>query len=542
MMEEKPVNTNPLYLGFDLSTQSLKAVVTNEALEVLYEASVNFDKDLPEFRTNGGVNKDERNSKIVSAQPIMWVKALDIVMEKIRLLEFPIDTIVGISGAGQQHGSVYWRRGAQKMLQTLDSGKFLHDQLAFAFSVTHSPVWMDSSTTEYCDKLEKFVGGPEELAKITGSKAYERFTGSQISKIFHTKREAYNSTERISLVSSFACSIFLGDYAGIDYSDGSGMNLLDIRTKTWDAKCLEGATSNESNLEAKLGMPVPSESVLGTVSNYFVERYGFSPDCKVVAFTGDNPSSFAAMALGPTDIAVSLGTSDTVFLSLDSLPEEGLGEGHIFANPMSSREHYMAMVCFKNGSLTRERVRRDAADRSWKIFNELLNSTPRGNFGNIGMYYDLWEIIPKVRNGDHRFNKEGSKLNKFTSKEVEVRALIEGQFLSRRIHAERIGCKTSKESKILATGGASGNEDILQVLSDVFNAPVYVQDTSSSADLGACYRIKHALAEEGSSFMEVVGNKASFKKVCDPNRDAKEIYDNMAKRFEVLEKSIVQGS
>jgi len=42
----------------------------------------------------------------------------------------------------------------------------------------------------------------------------------------------------------------------------------------------------------------------------------------------------AAMALGPTDIAVSLGTSDTVFLSLDSLPEEGLGEGHIFANPV----------------------------------------------------------------------------------------------------------------------------------------------------------------------------------------------------------------
>jgi len=53
------------------------------------------------YRTTGGVNKDERNPKIVSAQPIMWIKAIDIVMEKIRLLEFPIDTIVGISGAGQ---------------------------------------------------------------------------------------------------------------------------------------------------------------------------------------------------------------------------------------------------------------------------------------------------------------------------------------------------------------------------------------------------------------------------------------------------------
>lgn len=203
--------------------------------------------------------------------------------------------------------------------------------------------------------------------------------------------------QRISLLSSFVCSIFLGDYAGIDFSDGSGMNLLDIRKKAWDPRCLEGITSYDSNLEEKLGDPIPSETIVGNVSNYFVERYGFSPDCKVIAFTGDNPSSFAAMALGPSDIAVSLGTSDTLFLSLEKLPEEGLGEGHIFANPVSSRNHYMALLCFKNGSLTRERIRHVAADGSWDIFNELLNSTPRGNFGNIGMYYDLWEIIPKVK-------------------------------------------------------------------------------------------------------------------------------------------------
>lgn len=63
----------------------------------------------------------------------------------------------------QQHGSVYWKKGAREMLRTLDPAKFLHDQLPFAFSVTHSPIWMDSSTTEYCDKLEKFIGGSEVL-------------------------------------------------------------------------------------------------------------------------------------------------------------------------------------------------------------------------------------------------------------------------------------------------------------------------------------------------------------------------------------------
>ncbi|EDO25303.1 predicted protein, partial [Nematostella vectensis] len=101
------------------------------------------------------------------------------------------------------------------------------------FVVENSPIWMDSSTSSQCRFLENTVGGPQKLAEITGSTAYERFTGNQIAKIYQTKRESYNECERISLVSSFLASLFIGDYAPIDYSDGSGMNLLNIVKKDW---------------------------------------------------------------------------------------------------------------------------------------------------------------------------------------------------------------------------------------------------------------------------------------------------------------------
>ena len=67
------------------------------------------------------------------------------------------------------------------MLAGLNPGKFLHDQVASFFSLLDSPIWMDSSTSDECQALEEAVGGPLALAEVTGSRAYERFTGNQAS-------------------------------------------------------------------------------------------------------------------------------------------------------------------------------------------------------------------------------------------------------------------------------------------------------------------------------------------------------------------------
>jgi len=71
---------------------------------------------------------------------------------------------------------------------------------------------------------ENAVGGPAALAALTGSRAYERFTGNQIAKIAASPATAaaYGATERISLISSMMASVLLGDYAPIDFSDGCG--------------------------------------------------------------------------------------------------------------------------------------------------------------------------------------------------------------------------------------------------------------------------------------------------------------------------------
>ncbi|CAI8008481.1 Xylulose kinase, partial [Geodia barretti] len=526
----------PLYVGLDLSTQQLKVVSVDERLRVTHEFHVVLD-ELQEFGTVGGVLESE-DGVTVTSPTLLWVKAVDVLLSKMQEEGFPFCRVVSLSGSGQQHGSVYWREGAGEILTHLQPSLSLHEQLQDSFSLDQSPVWKDSSTSQQCRELEEALGGPLSLAHVTGSRAYERFTGNQIAKIFQRKEgvEAYkefDSTERISLVSSFLASLFLGRYASIDYSDGSGMNLLDIAHKKWSSKALE-ACAPGFDLEARLGDPVTSSSVLGPISPYYVDKFGFSSSCQVVAFTGDNPSSLAGTRLSAGDVTISLGTSDTVTFWTSSAQPQLMG--HVFVNPVDDSA-FMAMLCYKNGSKTRELFRdRHTNNNSWKEFNHLLDETEAGNSGNIGIYFAEPEITPTAGTGEYRWDRSGAPITEFPP-EVELRALVEGQFMAKWVHAQRLGHTITASSRILATGGASGNTAILQIIADIFNADVYVQEeTANSASLGAAYRAKHALMPAGTQFAEAVQDAPEFTKALSPRPHLHfQVYQPLCKRYAMLE-------
>ena len=125
MMDCKKSST---FLGLDLSTQQLKVIAIDNELCIIGEEVVNFDKDLPEFETHGGVKRHE-DALTVTAPSLMWVKAFDLLLERMKSKGFCFQNVACISGTGQQHGSVYWRSGAKMRLKNLDPSKCLHEQL-----------------------------------------------------------------------------------------------------------------------------------------------------------------------------------------------------------------------------------------------------------------------------------------------------------------------------------------------------------------------------------------------------------------------------
>jgi xylulokinase len=336
---------------------------------------------------------------------------------------------------------------------------------------------MDSSTSKECAELTESVGDSETLARRTGSRAFERFTGPQIRKFFKNDPAGYAATDRIHLVSSFLASLLIGQHSPIDPGDGSGMNLMDLATNEWWPTALNATAPR---LAPKLPPIAPARTVAGRLSPYWRIRYGL-PAAKIVVWSGDNPCSLIGTGLVREGrVAISLGTSDTIFGLMREPRVDQSGTGHVFGAPTGD---YMGLTVFKNGSLARERVR-DSFGLTWPEFSRALEATPPGNNGRILLpWYDP-EITPPVPvPGVRRYGLAMDDLP------GHVRGVIEAQQIALALHSRWMNVDIGT---IHATGGAAANREILQVMADVFDANVYQFEVGNSASLGAALRAFHA--------------------------------------------------
>jgi xylulokinase len=467
----------PLYLGLDSSTQSLTAIVIavdGANRHVVFESTLSFDQELPKYGTTHGV-LPRTDPRVALSSPLMWAEALDLMMARIAGSGLELSQLAAVSGSAQQHGSVYLNSTWTSALQSLDARESLADQIRSVFTREQSPIWMDSSTAEECAEITAAVGGEQTLARRTGSRAFERFTGPQIRRFFKQSPERYGTTSRIHLVSSFLASLLSATDAFIDPGDGSGMNLMDLTHQDWWPECVEATAPGLSD---KLPRIVPSTTVIGTLSWYWRTRYGL-PAARVIAWSGDNPCSLIGTGLVREGrVALSLGTSDTVFGLMRAPHVDVTGTGHVFGAPTGD---YMGLTVFQNGSLARERVRHDF-HMDWTDFSHALDATPPGVHVMLPWFES--EITPAVSVAGVRrygvFRPEPS---------MEVRALVDAQMMTMALHSRWMGVQIDT---IHATGGAAANRSILQTMADVFGADVYQLEVGNSAALGAALRAAHA--------------------------------------------------
>jgi xylulokinase len=305
------------------------------------------------------------------------------------------------------------------------------------------------------------------------------------------------------------------------------MNLMDIRNKVWSMEALKATAPS---LKLKLPPLAASGQAIGRVSNYFVRKFGLNPEALANVWTGDNPASVIGLGLiKPGQVAISLGTSDTFFGTMEKCQTDENGEGHVFGSPTGG---YMTLICFKNGSLAREKIRALYGLKNWDEFGKLVAQTKPGNDGGILLPWFEAEIVPRVNQpGIHRFDLDAKNAA------ANCRAIFEAQMLSMRLHSQWMNVSPEK---ILATGGASSDVALLQIMADVMNCRVLRIEVSKSAALGAALQAAHGwLAATGKNprweklvagFSDPVPNSEIR-----PDKRAAKIYDGLIEKYAACE-------
>lgn len=314
------------------------------------------------------------------------------------------------------------------------------------------------------------------------------------------------------------------------------MNLWDVKGGCWNERlvALAAGSFGVADLKKKLG-PVSEDGGLhlGMISNYYVQRYRFSEDCTVVAFTGDNPSTIIALPLRSLDAMVSLGTSTTFLMST---PEYRPDPATHFFNHPTTTGLYMFMLCYKNGGLARERVR-DAINlrvtpgkgsTSWDAFDDTLLKTPplaqrdASKHMKMGLYFPRPEIIPNLPSGEWHFNydPESNKLEEsedgLNKPEDDARIIVESQLLSLRLRSQMLVSSPAEgfppqPRRVYLVGGGSRNKAIAKAAGEILGGSegVFKLDVGENAcALGGAYKAVWAMERNnGQTFEDLIGSR-----------------------------------
>ena len=213
----------------------------------------------------------------------------------------------GIGCGGQMHGLV-----------ALDEGDAV---------IRPAILWNDGRTAEETAWLNTAVG-KERLSALTANIAFAGFTAPKLLWMRNKEPENFARIAKIMLPKDYINYKLTGVHS-CDYSDASGMLLLDVEHKRWSEEMLEICGMRESQ------MPQLFESfeVIGTLKPEIAESLGLPADVKVVAGAGDN----AAAAVGTGTVGdgacnISLGTSGTIFISSNRFGVDPNNALHAFAH------------------------------------------------------------------------------------------------------------------------------------------------------------------------------------------------------------------
>lgn len=436
------------FLGMDLGTSSLKAVLFDENFQSVNTVQIEYDLYQPK---NGW---SEQN-------PSDWINAVDKVFEEFQK-QSPqeLSNLISIGLTGQMHGLVMLDESNQVIRPAI--------------------LWNDQRTDKEVEEMNN-VMGPEKIISITANPAITGFTLAKLLWVKNNEPENYNRCKHILLPKDYIRYYLSGNFA-TDVSDASGMQILDVKNRKWSEELCRAFDIDMSIL------PELFESVekTGTLRKEFIDKYNLPKEVVIGAGAGDNAA--AAIGCGVVNDGstfTTIGTSGVVFTQSDEMRMDVKGRIHTFCSAVPGTWHVMGVTLAAGLSVNwyKDNFYKDIDEKEvYKKIEEDLLASKLGSNNLIYLPYLMGERTP---HRDPFIRAAFLGLSGIHERKDTTRAVIEGVTYSLRDCLSIIRSIGLKVDNMYLTGGGSNNKTWIRILADNFDTSIQMINGEGGTTLGA---------------------------------------------------------
>lgn len=427
-----------LYIGIDLGTSAVKLLLMDEKGKIHNIVS----KEYPLYFPHAGWS--EQDPYDWYEQCISGVKELIADCDK--------SSVAGISFGGQMHGLV-----------VLDENDAV---------IRPAILWNDGRTGKETDYLNQVIG-KSKLSEYTANIAFAGFTAPKILWMKENEPDNFAKIAKIMLPKDYLAYRLSGVFC-TDYSDASGMLLLDVKNKCWSKEMIEICGISE----AQLPKLFESYEVVGNLKEDVAKELGLSASVKIIAGAGDN----AAAAVGTGTVGegmcnISLGTSGTIFISSKSF---GVDEN----NALHSFDHadgfYHLMGCMLSAA---------SCNKWW--MDEILKTTEYGKeqqnickLGENKVFYLPYLMGERSPHNNPKARATFIGMTMDTTREDMTQAVLEGVAFGLRDSLEVARSLGIQIERTKICGGGAKSPLWKKIIANVMNLKVDVIESEEGPGYG----------------------------------------------------------
>jgi len=413
-----------MYLGLDLGTSGLKAILIDNDQAVVAEATAPLSVSRPQDGWS-------------EQSPADWIAAAEAAIGAL-----PAEgraAILGIGLSGQMHGAT--------LLDTAD------DVLRPCI------LWNDTRAHAEAAMLD----ADPRFRAITGNTVFPGFTAPKLLWVKAHESQVFARVAKVLLPKDYLRLWLTGEHVA-EMSDAAGTSWLDTGRRLW-AEELLAATFLPPEAMPRL---VEGSEVSAQVRPEIAARFGFGRNVVVAGGAGDNAAAAIGVGVVSSGQAfVSLGTSGVLFAANDGYRPDPATAVHTFCHALPDRWHQMGVILAATDAL------------NW--YARLAGAEVATLTGALGALEPPGKtrFLPYLGGERTPLNDAAIRgafvgLEHATDREAATRAVLEGVAFAIRDCRDALAATGTRIDRLVAVGGGSRSDYWLSAIATALATPVSV--------------------------------------------------------------------